>query len=113
MADPPRDGTRGPGGSELRFLDYEFPEFFEVFYYEQSTKSWGYERRCRAADLARLEDGTYLHQVWGSPLYLRIKTNRGGVLTILDGGGDPWRCIILPTDVDPRLEDRAVPDPYE
>lgn len=88
------------------FLTYNFPEFFEVFSYDPRDKSWAYDRRCRSADLARAADGTYVHQVWGSPLYLRIKSNRGGVLTILDGGGKPWRCIILPTEEDPRDEDR-------
>lgn len=91
-------------GRERRFLDYSFPECFEIFAWDPQDREWICDRRCHISEVCRLDDGTYLHQAGGSPLFLRITSTRGGVLRILDGGGKPWRCIVLATDEDPRKE---------
>lgn len=82
--------------SPLHYLDHDFPEVFTIWSWDRRARRWAYERTALRRELARDQDGAYGHQTVGSPLLLRIVSKRGGVLTIHDGAGRPWRCLVLP-----------------
>jgi hypothetical protein len=79
-----------------RYLDHDFPATFTVWAWDRRSRAWFHDRTCHVNELQRMDDGAYVHQTIGSPLYLRIVSDRGGVLTIEDGGGTRWRCLVLP-----------------
>ena len=49
-----------------------------------------------ADDFVRGEDGAYLCQGEGSPLWLRCRRQDGNILYVVDGGGDPYVYRMVP-----------------
>ena len=62
-----------------------------------SEGNWIDLRLCHAQDFGRLADGTYVHSTGGSPLFLRCLRQDGRVIYVVDGGGDPYRIVSLPS----------------
>lgn len=78
-----------------QFIDIEMPEEFvlESLTPDGGWIDWGLYR---AGDFERGEDGLYVAQGFGSPLWLRCLRQDGSVIHVVDGAGAPFTYRLVP-----------------
>jgi hypothetical protein len=77
------------------FLDIEMPDEF-VLEALTATGDWIDWAKCRASEFERLDDGAYVCQGEGSPIWLRCLRQDGSILYVVDGAGDPYTYRLVP-----------------
>lgn len=75
-----------------------------MFQFQTKRGTWMEEAVCRAKHFNRLEDGSYVGDAGGSPIWFRCVERHDDHFVHVDGGGRRFRYRLLPVEEDGTIK---------